>query len=592
MNYSWNAKNPDIKKAESLSSELQISPFLSKLLVNRDISSHEEAYEFLNPYLKKNDGSLNLPNPFLLKGMEESVQRIIQAIERVEKIAVYGDFDCDGITSTAILYNFLNKIGANVVSYNPDRIKEGYGINFDSIKNLASGGVRLIVSTDCGISENEVVRKSKKIELKREGNVEVVNVDFVITDHHNVPDITPDAVSIINPKQQECHYPFKEMCAAGVIFNLMMGIRKKLREKKYFNGSIDEPNLKRDLDLVAIGTIADSMPLTGVNRIFVYNGLKEIRNTQKKGLLALLKKNKKEVSKKKYSVRDVSFQLAPKINAAGRVGSASDAVQLLIENDQNKIDLLAATLERNNIDRRKKQGQVLKEAITMGQEVIKDNQDKRSLVLYSPKWHSGVIGIVASRISEEFNRPCAIISIDKDGLGKGSLRTKNSINLYKILKECEPYLIQYGGHEAAAGITINSNEIGNFDNQFEDSIKNYNYESNKTIDADMEIELDEIQLSSIDDLNKMEPFGRENPNPVFLTRRINVKDKTEFQGKKGGKHLEIIMEKKGTEQRGVWFNFASDIQIGDTVDIIYKIQKDTYNNKYKIVLLIDDLRPT
>ena len=592
MNYSWNAKSPDVEKARSLSSELKISHFLSKLLINRNIDSYEAAYQFLHPYLEKNDGSLNLPDPFLLKGMEGGVQRIIRAIESSENIAIYGDFDCDGITSTAILYSFLKRIGANVIPYNPERLEEGYGINFNSIKDLALKGVTLIISTDCGISENQVVSKSKKIKLVANDDVKIVSVDFVITDHHSVPDVTPDAISIINPKQPGCSYPFKEICAVGVVFNLMMGIRKRLREKEYFNGSIGEPNLKRDLDLVAIGTIADSMPLLGVNRILVYNGLKEISSTEKKGLLSLLQNGGTKVNKKKYSVRDVSFQIAPKINAAGRVGKASDAVQLLVEDNQNKIDSLTAILARNNVDRRKKQEEALKEAMRMGQNIIKDNPHRHSLVLYSKGWHSGVVGIVASKISEEFGVPSVIISIDEDGLGKGSLRTKNGINLYNVLKECESHLIQYGGHSGAAGITINSVELSNFDNQFEDSIKNYDYESNSAVNPDLEIEFNEIGLSSISDLERMEPFGRENPSPVFMTRQATVKNTKEFEGKKGHRHLEIIMEQQGAKQRGVWFNFKSHVSTGETIDVIYKIQKDTYNSDYKIVLVIDDLRPT
>ena len=228
----------------------------------------------------------------------------------------------------------------------------------------------------------------------------------------------------------------------------------------------------------------------------------------------------------------------------------------------------------------------------MGQDIIRGNPNKHSLVLYSKNWHSGVIGIVASKISEEFGRPSVIISIDEDGLGKGSLRTKNGINLYNVLKGCASHLIQYGGHSGAAGITINSTELDNFDNQFEDSIKNYNHESNSTVDADLEIDFDEIQLSFVDDLKRMEPFGRENPSPVFMTREASVKSIKEFQGKKGHKHLEIIMEQQGAKQRGVSFGFKSHVSIGDRIDVIYKIQRDTYNSDYGIVLIIDDLKPT
>lgn len=564
MNYCWNVKTPDQEKIKLLCAELGISFFFSKLLVSRGLSDINQVKEFLSPTLDK------LPNPFLLKGMEKSVERIIQAIESSEKIAIYGDFDCDGITSTAILYDFLKRVEGNAVFYNPQRIEEGYGINFKSIEKLSSEGVTLIISTDCGISENEVVEKSKTL-----------NIDFIITDHHTAPEILPEAVSIVNPKQADCEYPFKEICAAGVVFNLIMALRSELRKREYFE-FIKEPNLKRYLDLVAIATIADSMPITNINRIFVSNGLNEIPKTDKKGLLALIRNN----DKKKYSTRDVSFQVAPKINAAGRVGKATNAVKLLVEENPEEINSLVAIIDQDNSRRQKIQEQVLTEAISMSKDIIKQDKDRNSLVLSSEDWHPGVIGIVASKISENFSRPCAIISL-KNGIGKGSLRTRSNINLYQVLKECESTLIQYGGHSGAAGITIDNNEIENFSKIFESSVQNYEHKEEERF-PDIDLDFDEINSKTLIDLQRMEPFGRENENPTFVTHNLKIKSKKILKEK----HLEIFLEKEETVRRAIWFNFSKQLNVGDTVDIIYRIQKDNYSNYSNISLIVEDLRST
>ncbi|MEE2975692.1 MAG: single-stranded-DNA-specific exonuclease RecJ [Thermodesulfobacteriota bacterium] len=564
MNYCWNVKTPDQEKIKLLCAELGISFFFSKLLVSRGLSDINQVKEFLSPTLDK------LPNPFLLKGMEKSVERIIQAIESSEKIAIYGDFDCDGITSTAILYDFLKRVEGNAVFYNPQRIEEGYGINFKSIEKLSSEGVTLIISTDCGISENEVVEKSKTL-----------NIDFIITDHHTAPEILPEAVSIVNPKQSDCEYPFKEICAAGVVFNLIMALRSELRKREYFE-FIKEPNLKRYLDLVAIATIADSMPITNINRIFVSNGLNEIPKTDKKGLLALIRNN----DKKKYSTRDVSFQVAPKINAAGRVGKATNAVKLLVEENPEEINSLVAIIDQDNSRRQKIQEQVLTEAISMSKDIIKQDKDRNSLVLSSEDWHPGVIGIVASKISENFSRPCAIISL-KNGIGKGSLRTRSNINLYQVLKECESTLVQYGGHSGAAGITIDNNEIENFSKIFESSVQNYEHKEEERF-PDIDLDFDEINSKTLIDLQRMEPFGRENENPTFVTHNLKIKSKKILKEK----HLEIFLEKEETVRRAIWFNFSKQLNVGDTVDIIYRIQKDNYSNYSNISLIVEDLRST
>ena len=570
MNYVWNLKNPERKIVELLSSELKISEFLSAFLVNRNISNLEDADIFLKPTLDK------LPNPFLLKDMEKSTSRIIQSIESGEKIIIYGDFDCDGVTSTTILFSFLKAVDANVEFYIPERIEEGYGINLNSIKSLADKGAKLIVTTDCGISESELVERSKDL-----------NLDFIITDHHTVPEIKPNSFSIVNPKQEDCEYPFKEICAAGVVFNFIMALRHKLRDEGYFE-FIQEPNLARYLDLVAIGTIADSMPILGVNRIFVQNGLKEIPKTERIGLLAMLK-NEKEI----YTTRDVSFEIAPKINATGRVGKASNAVKLLIEDDETKIDSLLGIIEQDNKKRRLIQDQVSLEAMVQAESIIKENPEINSLVLYAENWHPGVIGIVASKIVDRFKRPCAVLSI-KDEVAKGSLRTSNDINLFEVLKDCKSSLIQFGGHAGAAGITIKTLEINNFKELFKLSIQNYDYDFSENIDIDFEVSFDKIDNDLLADIKKVEPYGKENSAPIFLTKN------TEVVGVKilKEKHLEVVLNSNDINRRAIWFNYNTGILQGQkvesilnkSVNVVYTIQKDTYNGNTNITLMVRDLR--
>ena len=570
MNYVWNLKNPEKEIVQLLSSELKISEFLSAFLVNRNISNLEDADIFLKPTLDK------LPNPFLLKDMEKSTSRIIQSIESGEKIIIYGDFDCDGVTSTTILFSFLKAVDANVEFYIPERIEEGYGINLNSIKSLADKGAKLIVTTDCGISESELVERCKDL-----------NLDFIITDHHTVPEIKPNSFSIVNPKQEDCEYPFKEICAAGVVFNFIIALRHKLRDEGYFE-FIQEPNLARYLDLVAIGTIADSMPILGVNRIFVQNGLKEIPKTERIGLLAMLK-NEKEI----YTTRDVSFEIAPKINATGRVGKASNAVKLLIEDDETKIDSLLGIIEQDNKKRRLIQDQVSLEAMVQAESIIKENPEKNSLVLYAENWHPGVIGIVASKIVDRFKRPCAVLSI-KDEVAKGSLRTSNNINLFEVLKDCKSSLIQFGGHAGAAGITIKTLEINNFKELFKLSIQNYEYDFSEKIDIDFEVSFDKIDNDLLADIKKVEPYGKENSPPIFLTKNTKVVGVKILKEK----HLEVVLNSNDINRRAIWFNYNTGILQGQkvesilnkSVNVVYTIQKDTYNGNTNISLMVRDLR--
>tara|TARA_B100001248_G_scaffold261950_1_gene255169 strand:- start:1612 stop:3306 length:1695 start_codon:yes stop_codon:yes gene_type:complete len=561
MKKKWHLKEIDSLTIEKLNSELNITSLFSRLLINRGILCQKDAKDFFLPTLEK------LPNPNLMYGIKKSVERIIQAVGKNEKILIYGDFDCDGITSTAILYNFLFSIGADVKAYNPDRLEEGYGINFDSIDKLVSEGYKLFITTDCGISENQVIEDSKKF-----------SIDFIITDHHTIPEKLPDAYSIINPKLKDCKYPFKEICAAGVVFNLIVALRSSLRENGFFNDKI-EPNLARYLDLVSIGTVADSMPIIGVNRIFVFNGLKEIKNTSRKGLKHLISKQKE-----KFSIRDISFDIAPKINAAGRVGKASNAVSLLTSDDDVEVERLAGIIQSNNQIRQQIQEKVLNEAEKLAEIKLQKHPDKSSLVLFSQDWHPGVLGIIASRIVKKYGLPCVILS-SKDSIAKGSLRTANELNVYRVLEQCSNILIQFGGHSAAAGVTIYEDKIKEFENKFESIISNYDFEAGEPLEIDSLVKFSEINIDLISDIEKMEPFGKGNPYPIFVSKNVKIESKRVLKDK----HLEMYLNQDNFKMRAIWFNFNKSSSDMENIDIVFTLQRDSFRGNNNINLNILDI---
>ena len=561
MKKKWHLKEIDSLTIEKLNSELNITSLFSRLLINRGVLCQKDAKDFFLPTLEK------LPNPNLMYGIKKSVERIIQAVGKNEKIVIYGDFDCDGITSTAILYNFLFSIGADVKAYNPDRLEEGYGINFDSIDKLVSEGYKLFITTDCGISENQVIEDSKKF-----------SIDFIITDHHTIPEKLPDAYSIINPKLKDCKYPFKEICAAGVVFNLIVALRSSLRENGFFNDKI-EPNLARYLDLVSIGTVADSMPIIGVNRIFVFNGLKEIKNTSRKGLKHLISKQKE-----KFSIRDISFDIAPKINAAGRVGKASNAVSLLTSDDDVEVERLAGIIQSNNQIRQQIQEKVFNEAEKLAEIKLQKHPDKSSLVLFSQDWHPGVLGIIASRIVKKYGLPCVILS-SKDSIAKGSLRTANELNLYRVLEQCSNILIQFGGHSAAAGVTIYEDKIKEFENKFESIISNYDFEAGEPLEIDSLVKFSEINIDLISDIEKMEPFGKGNPYPIFVSKNVKIESKRVLKDK----HLEMYLNQDNFKMRAIWFNFNKSSSDMENIDIVFTLQRDSFRGNNNINLNILDI---
>lgn len=561
MKKNWTIRKENPKLRERISKNLGISPLTAQLLINRGIGNETEANLFLNSTL------FDLPSPYLMKGMDKAVERIKRAITDKEKIAIYGDYDVDGVTSTALFYTFLRGLGADVIFYNPDRMKEGYGVNIEAVKSLAEGGVTLFISGDCGITAVKEVEEAKRL-----------GADFIVTDHHKPPEELPDAVSILNPQLSDCKYPGKTIAGVGVMFNLAVALRRALREDGFFGNG--EPNLADYLDLVALGTVADCAPLTDVNRIFVKEGMKRMENPKRTGLLAL-----KEASSITGAVNtfDLGFKLGPRINASGRLSTAGKAVELFISDDIGSARDIAKALSRENSERQNIEGEILDDAVRQIESepgILNAN----SIVLASPDWHPGIIGIVASRIVERYERPAILIAIDGNGLGKGSGRSVEGINIYSALSECRDLFEQFGGHEQAAGLSIKAEKIGEFRTMFERAISGSGHAYAPGLDIDCEVELGELTDALLAEFGMLEPFGIGNPEPVLAARSVEVLSRRVFKDK----HLGLKLKQGAKSLDAIWFNAAGVQDMPDRIDLAFTPELNKWNGKKEIRLRILD----
>jgi len=562
MKNNWIIEKENPKLRDKLAKSLQISPITAQILVNRGIENETEANLFLNCTL------FDLPSPYLMKGMDRAVERIKKALENNERIAIYGDYDVDGVTSTALLYSFLKVLKANVTYYNPDRLKEGYGINIDAVKKLAEQGVSLIISGDCGITAVKEIEQAKEL-----------GVEFIVTDHHQPPQELPRAVSILNPKLPECKYPGKEIVGVGVIFNLVIALRRALRDEGFFKNG--EPNLGDYLDLVALGTVADCAPLLDVNRILVKEGIKRMQSPKRLGVQAL-----KEASSIKGEVTsyDLGFKLGPRINASGRMSTAENAVALFISEDLEEARELAKELNEKNSNRQNTEAEIIKEAISL----LESNPaliGANSIVLASRNWHPGIIGIVASRIVERYEKPTMLIAISEDGVGKGSGRSLEGINIYAALSECRELFLQFGGHEQAAGLSIREENVEKFREMFDKALENSEEQYEKKLKVDCSIELDSLTDSLISEFELLQPFGIGNPEPALLSRTVEVVSQRIFKDK----HLGFKV-KKGTKLfDAIWFNMKEPFTLPDKVDMVFTPEFNKWNGKKEIRLRVKDV---
>lgn len=522
----WKVSPANKELQRELGRQLNILPLTAQLLVNRGLVDSGRASSFLRPDLS------GLHDPLLMKDMDRAVERVMKALANREAIAVYGDYDVDGTTSAALVYLFFKEIGVEITPYIPDRQTEGYGLNAEAVKKLASAGVKLIITVDCGSSNGPEIDLASSLGM-----------DVVVTDHHEIPGEAPGAAAVLNPKRKGCAFPFKGLAGVGVAFNLIMAVRARLREVGWFKSP--PPNLKRYLDLVSIGTVADLVPLMDENRILVSYGLKELENTDRPGLKALIET---AGLRGRPDADSIAYQIAPRINAAGRVASAATALRLLVTEDAAEAASLAAELDRENGSRQRMEAETLEEALSM----LEGHTD-RGIVLFSEKWHPGVIGIVASRLADRFSKPAVLIALD-NGVGKGSARGIRSFDMLEGLKYCSALLDRFGGHKAAAGLTVSIGNLAGFRDEF------IRYANSALTDEDMMPEinldavvtLDEVNSRLISEIGCLAPFGQSNREPVLCIPDAQIVG-TEVVG---NRHLRLRVKHGTCSRSAIGFGLA------------------------------------
>lgn len=564
----WNIKPYDEKLVECLSSELKISPLVSRLLINRNFSTPDLAHPFLFHSLR------DLPNPFLLQDMDKAVTRIIGALENSEKIVVYGDYDVDGTVSSALLIHFFRALGREIDFYVPHRIREGYSLNENALKHLKEKGTSVIITVDNGISAFHEALVAKQLGM-----------DLIMTDHHEVKGgCLPESFATINPKRADCLFPAKEICGAGVAFYLIMALRSRLREQGFFQ-TRPEPQLKFFLDLVALATVADVVPLVGCNRIFVRAGLDVMRDTQWMGLKAL-----KEVSDVRGSVTatHLGFRLGPRLNACGRLYDAGTGVRLLISQDEKEAKTLALELESANRERQEIEAGIYQQAI-QSMESDTNASSRLSHVLFHEEWHPGVIGIVASRLAEKYTRPVILFGRDGNQL-KGSGRAGGALNLVEILEECADHLLKFGGHKAAAGLSLLDQNLDNFRLDFEKGVqKRLGVERpHPHLNIDTELTINKLHFNLLDEIAQLEPHGQGNPEPLFCLRDIKPTRPKII----GEKHLKFYLQNPEKLMfEAIGFGMAKELSwLSFPLDCAFSLKLNEYNGHKSLVLNIKDLK--
>ncbi len=555
---------PDAKLSSRLASELKIPRVIADILINRGITTSEEANQFLYPDISK------LCDPYLFEDMDRGVERVIEALRNRENIMIYGDYDVDGVTSTSLMFLILNKLGAEVSYYLPNRLSEGYGISEDGLIVAKERGVSLLISVDCGITAVEEVRMAKEM-----------GIDCIITDHHEPGSEIPEAVAVINPKRGGAEVTGVELAGVGVAYKFAHAIYQRLNQ--------DVEDVKEHLDLVALGTAADIVPLVNENRILTKYGIKQVSRTSKPGLKALIFVS--GLLGKEIGTGQVVFILAPRINAVGRLGDAEMAIKLLSTKDENQANQIARQLNEENKRRKDIDEKTLQEALEQIREKVDFKKDK-AIVLAGKDWHQGVIGIVASRLVEKYHRPTIMISIDGDQ-GKGSARSIPHFHLYDALRECEKQLLRFGGHKYAAGLSISVDKIEEFRKQFNDVAARMLSDEDMAarISVDAEIEFEDINERLLEIINMFAPFGPQNMKPVFITRNVELYGNPFIVG---NNHLKLKVQKNNIVLDCIGFGLGGYLnQILRRplrMDIAYVIEMNVWNGVEHIQLRIKDLR--
>jgi single-stranded-DNA-specific exonuclease len=572
MKTHWHVFDPDPDKVKELSQKLSCHPVTASVLINRDIHTIQAATDFLSTSLN------NIRSPFSLKDMDLAVNRIYQAITGNEKILIFGDYDVDGITATVILLNFLRSAGADVSYYIPHRVTEGYSIQPGHISRYARPHkIDLIITADCGSGSHQAVAAANRS-----------GIDMIITDHHTITENIPPALAVINPKRPDCPAGLQDLAGVGVAFFLLICLRTHLRGKGFWQAR-SEPNLKNYCDLVALGTVADMVPLIEENRILSKTGLKLIHTGRRPGLAALLEAS--AIHNDFPDADDIAFRLAPRLNAAGRMDHAARAVELLTAKD---IDIAAKTAHTLNLLNQKRR-QIEQGIFSEIQRFIDNNaslRQGRSLVLSGQEWHAGVLGIVASQIVNAYYRPVVLITT-RDGIGMGSGRSVAEINLYDALASCRPYLETFGGHSMAAGLKIREENITDFQNAFESVIQRMSQPEDlaPTLQIDSELDFSTISEALVNELEALMPFGTGNPEPLFMTANVTVVS-SKIVGKN---HRRMILRQSSAPNTPVFqaIQFNVDSRVSNKQNfsqIVFKLRWNRWKNRKTAQLVVEDLR--
>jgi len=552
------------EEVAAFSASLRVSPVIAKILLRRGVNSLEGAQKFFRATLN------HLYDPFLMKDMSVAIERLRRAVLSDEKILIYGDYDVDGITSVSFLYLILKELGVNVSYYIPDRQLEGYGLSATGIQEAQRRQTNLIITVDCGITGHA------EIELARS-----MGIDIIVSDHHEPGAVLPNAIAVLDPKRADCPYPFKELAGVGVTYKLAQGLLTRM--------GIDLSILENYLELVAIGTAADIVPLVDENRIFVKAGLERLNESESIGMKALM--NAAALNGKEIGTGQIVFVIAPRINAVGRMGDAERAVKLLTTKDEQEAREIAGILEHENRHRKNVDEETFREALAMAEQHFNRSQT-RSMVLHQKGWHLGVIGIVASRVVERFYRPTVLISTE-EGVGKGSARSIEGFDLYEALKGCEDLLLGFGGHKYAAGLTIAEENIEPFKQRFEE-IACQRLQDDlllPKLSIEAELRLSEIDSKFLKLLKMFAPFGPQNMRPVFVSNNVQVVGTPSIVGVN---HLRFKIRQDHCVLDVIGFGMGEllyRLNPGDTnLDIAYVIEENEYMGRKNIQLRVKDLR--
>ncbi|MBL0225674.1 MAG: single-stranded-DNA-specific exonuclease RecJ [Geobacteraceae bacterium] len=566
MNKKWELKDSFNAGKVAAVKGLQVHPLVVSILAVRGCVTVEDVITFLNPSLS------DMLDPALLCGMDSAVSRLLAARSSGEKICVYGDYDVDGITGTALLVSFLRATGWNCSYFIPNRFDDGYGLNSASIESIIGLGVTLIVSVDCGITAVD-----EALLCRRRG------VGLIIVDHHAPQEVLPDACAVLNPLQTGCDYPFKSLAGVGVAFNLLVALRSALRHAGAFEGR-PVPDLRKWLDLVALGTIADVVPLTGQNRIYAYYGLKQMAEPSRPGLSAL--KRVAGIKDGPVSCGQVGFRLAPRLNAAGRMESAVPGVDLLMSDSPEESLQIAVELDTANAERQAVERRIFDDAVAMVESCGR-YPEIFSIVLASDQWHQGVIGIVASRLVERYHRPTILIALTEDGQGKGSGRSIPGFHLLDALTACSQHLARFGGHRYAAGLGLTESEVPAFAKAFEAAAARTLTGSDLVprLTIDFEVLPGDVTKELALGLKLLEPFGMGNPEPLLLLRRMTVVERRTV----GEGHLRLRLKRDGFSFVAIAFNLA-DREVSGSIDVVFYPEMNEWNGSSTLQLRVKDLR--